>query len=118
MSQMGWKVVRQDKRTGRLFSATAEQDLEYRIGEWTTPFGDSGPLCFFAQRDDAFDFLLSVLYPDGDKRNSYLIFICNYDASLEESIWDDWHNMPLHHLPRGTRLASQVALLKDDLGDD
>ena len=117
MSQMGWKVVRQDKRTGRLFSATAEQGIEYWVDEWTTPFGDSGPLCVFAQRDDAFNFILSALYYP-DRKNNYLIFACNYDASSEQTIWDNLHGTPLHRLPKGTRLASQVALLKEDSGYD
>ena len=116
MSQKGWKVVHQDKRTGRLFFATAEQGIEYWVDEWATPFGDSGPLCVFAQRDDAFNFFLSVLYPN--RKNNYLIFICNYDASSEQRIWDDFHDISLRRLPDGTRLASQVALLKEDLGDD
>ena len=128
----GWKVVHRrpsDRANGYILEsayAPSYASREYRVGKWTKPAVRCGPLFIFARWNDVEAFTLVVTR---DEKLKYDVYPCE---------WEPWRNrlprpwgaalagwspdgarkeafaryLYAVDMPRGTRLAHRVRLLK------
>ena len=115
MSQKGWKVVYQQKRTARchedgFFSINSLARVKYVANIWTAPDADCGPLCVFDTRDDAVAWMNRVYH---NSSKSIWMFPCEYTPSHKTRVWDTiGFGDSLSDLPQGTRLATRIRILQ------
>lgn len=111
----GFKLVSvADDNTYWSWGSPISGAVEYKIGEWTVPLPENGPLALF----DNMDNLLRFFDPYGWKYNR--VFKAEYISSTERVLWIDHKYMYLSTtkkvtrvgLPVGTMLASCVRLLE------
>lgn len=103
----GYKVVIYDQDDKSYASYTYSRGfVHYKIGEWTYPKHNCGPLCLFPTYIDCMC-LVSQEY-----QRHYHIFECQYEKSDQDTIYDGFVTFHKRDLPRNTVLANKIKLTK------
>jgi hypothetical protein len=113
----GFKVLYQ-MQGGSLISTTAPPNGEvvYRMGRWTKPRKECGPLALFASFERAVEFLTKLA---GLPRGTRVIWECEYvpytapplpEGVLEKLLWAG--RLYTWSVPKGTVRAEKVRLLR------
>ena len=116
MIETGWKVVYDAGGRGEEFySVVNSTDVRYRLDLWAVRPKNCGPLCVFATRSQAFDFIRK-----NERKwwsRAARVFFCEYEPANGRYVWDTVNTVysgerqGLETLPEGTRLAKRVRLL-------
>lgn len=112
---VGYKVVKESPNGAVYFPCIQNYGTHvvYKIGKWTLPDRNSGPLCCFSSEIDARKFI-KVNFTLQNNSTGIRLFICEYISSGEICVYINCGRiLPLDSLPTGTVLASEVKLLVD-----
>ena len=119
---IGYKVVMVNEGTGE-YTSCANQlyPVKYKIGEWSEPQENCGPLALFSNKDNLYEFMRKKLNDDYE----YRIFECKYILSERKKLWFQYNDKQVPNIqptifgwmidslefPQGTILADKIKLI-------